>query len=165
MWNNNRSWNTIQNTCILLMQCAGLVLSLLSLLMLLFIPESPRWLFSRGKNEKARKVQNCFQFIRHYFTWLISLSQFYISHRKITERMAKFNKVHLTEDMWNEAESIGNKKSVFHNNYLHSKLRKTKLVYRLTFQKNTDVEKRYTTVDLFRRRITRCLTFKIMFSW
>uniref|UniRef100_H2XXG9 Major facilitator superfamily (MFS) profile domain-containing protein n=1 Tax=Ciona intestinalis TaxID=7719 RepID=H2XXG9_CIOIN len=61
------------------MEIAMSIVSVPYALFLFFIPESPRWLFSNGREEEAKKI---------------------------TRRFAKYNKVTLDEpDIWNEADT------------------------------------------------------------
>lgn len=102
------------------MQWACILLSLPFGIFLFFIPESPRWLFSSEQEDRARKI---------------------------TEKMAKFNNVELTEDVWEEAKRLGAEKS--------EQLREAKSA------DNT----LYTFKDMFRQPGMRSITFKMMFNW
>uniref|UniRef100_H2XQ74 Major facilitator superfamily (MFS) profile domain-containing protein n=1 Tax=Ciona intestinalis TaxID=7719 RepID=H2XQ74_CIOIN len=67
------------------MEIAMSIVSVPYALFLFFIPESPRWLFSNGREEEAKKI---------------------------TRRFAKYNKVTLDEpDIWNEADTDTSQKS------------------------------------------------------
>nr|XP_039269896.1 organic cation transporter protein-like [Styela clava] len=107
-----RDWRDMQWACI--------VLSLPFGIFLILIPESPRWLFSVGKDKQAKKI---------------------------SMTMAKFNKVELTEDIWLEAERLGNE----------------------NVEKSQEDDKNetrsYSSSDLFRAPGIRLTTFKVMFNW